>query len=374
MAAFLYEATDRSGHPHAGRIQAQTLAEARYRLELQGCSNIRFHTDPQIEAHLSAVGVAVAEGVTPAEEVRARRMQPGWLPELRGAYANGWWIWLPLVAWAAWSIYSGPPFDFVDGLAFALAAAGLLFPLRAAAPSLLYTKLLEADSWARHDDVLRLSKRMLALRRWITIDAALVDVEFRRAAACARKGALPAALESVRHLERELPRLTYLGRVVSIHGAAGDWQTAAACQAEAVELAHRGTNEIIDLATTLIWRLRRVDEAAALLEEVRDQEKSIIAAAYHSYASGLVALERGKPAATVVHLTECIESLTAAGTSPLLGFMVDYSLAFLAIAQATLGDKPLATRLLDRALPRLRAFGDEALIERAAGAMGSVLR
>ena len=369
MPSFLYEANDRSGRQHAGRVQAETLSAARYKLELQGCSEIRFHTDVHSEAMGRAEGHALVEGVTPAQELHARRAPLGTAAQLVEIYRGNWIVWLPPVAWAAWKLCAGPPFGIGAWIASALAVVGLLFPAWAFVPSRLYARLLDAAAWARWDEVAALSNRALTWQRFFLFGPMLVDAELRRASARAAQGDLRGALDAVRHLEATLPHAHYLSRIAPIHGAARDWQGMADRQAQAVEASGRGLTEVLDLATTLVWRLRRADEAAALLDEIRDQEMAMLPRAYFEFANGLVALERGDYRTAQDRITSFADILGESGNNPLLGYLADYALAFLVITQAALGQKTLAAHLLRNVLPRLTAFRDIDLTRRCQAAL-----
>lgn len=369
MPAFLYEAKDRDGKHHAGRVQAENLPAARYRLELQGCSDIRFHTDPRTEAQMRAEGVVLAEGVTPTQEMVARLKRAGTFAELMSIYAGNWIVWLPVVLWALWSLYAGPPFDAVKWLSFVLAITGLLFPLWAAVPSWLYARMLDAQAWARWDELIVLCRHARQLRKWFQLGAMQVDAEFRHAAAVAARGDLRRALADVRHQATTLPRHIYLGRIASIHGAAQDWQGMADVQAEAVVLSGRGTLEVIDYATTLAWRLGRTQEAAVLLDEVRDSEKTVMAEAYFDYVSGLVSISRGHHAIAIEQLSRAADTMASSANNALLDYMIDYTSAHLVLALAGQGQIALARSLLSGALPRLKAFRDLALTRRCADAV-----
>ena len=369
MPSFLYEATDRNGRRHAGRVQAETLSAARYRLELQGCSEVRFHTDATSEAVARDEGHAIVEGVTPAQELAARRKPPGTFAQLVQVYKSNWIVWLPLVAWAAWKLYIGPPFGVGTWIVCALAVLGSFFPAWAFVPSRLYARLLDAAAWARWDEVMALCNRALTWRRVFLFGPMLVDAAFRRAAARAALGDLRGALDSVRHFEAQLPHAHYLGRVAAIHGAAQDWQGMANLQAQAVDASARGTTEVLDLATTLVWRLHQTDAAAALLDEIRDQEMAMLPQAYFEFANGLVALERGEYRVAQERITAFADILGQAGDNPLLGYMADYALAFLVITKSALGEKALAAHLLRGVLPRLTAFRDIDLTKRCQAAL-----
>ena len=62
--------------------------------------------------------------------------------------------------------------------------------------------------------------------------------------------------------------------------------------------------------------------------------------------------------------------IIGAVATPLMGAAVARNHAYLALATAALGDRKLAERHLRRALPRLRALGQDDLVERCEAAVG----
>jgi len=96
-------------------------------------------------------------------------------------------------------------------------------------------------------------------------------------------------------------------------------------QAEVVTLADRGTNEILDYATTLAWRMADADAADALLQEVAEREMSVLARAYFDFARGLVVLQRQQWADADSLLRQSIQTLNSSGQNPLLAGMVDFA-------------------------------------------------
>lgn len=369
MPSFLYEAKDRNGRPQSGRVQAETLAAASYRLKLQGYSDVRFHTDPQSEAHAAAEGHRVAPGVSPTQELRARRHRGGFPAALGSAYISNGFVWLPFCAWALWSLYVGPPFGVGALLSFVFAGLALLYPLWAALPVALYGQLLQARSWARWDEVLAISQRIERLGRWLPLQSVLIDATFSRAAALAAKGDITEAMVIASEYSTQLqPRYVYLSRLNMIYGAARAWNDMGKNQALAVSLSHRGTNEIIDYATTLVWRLHQHDEAAVLLDEVRGNDMSQLARAYFDYASGLVALARGRHAAADTLLVQAAAVLSEQSGNALVEAMLDFIQAHRVLCLGALGKKTDAARLLRSVLPRLKAFGELELTRRCAAA------
>lgn len=369
MPSFLYEAKDRSGRAQTGRVQAETLSAARYRLQLQGYSDVRFHTDEQSETQARAEGQVRPAGVTPQQELRARRNQGGFPTVLLNAYIGNAVLWLPLCAWAGWSLYAGPPYSIGAWVSFVLAGLSLLFPIWAALPAALYGQLLAARSWNRWDEVLAISRRIENYSRWLPLQPALIDATFSRAAALAAKGDITEAMVIASGFSTQIqPRHVYLGRLNMIYSAARAWNDLAKNQASVVSQSHRGTNEIIDYATTLVWRMNQPSEAAVLLDEVRKSEMSQLAKGYFDFADGLVALARNRHGQADTLLSQAAATLASQGNNPLLEAMIDFVQAHRVLCLAALGRKPEAARLLRSVLPRLKAFGELELTRRCAAA------
>lgn len=369
MPSFLYEAKDRSGRPQTGRVQAETLSAARHRLQQQGYSEVRFHTDVQSETQARAEGHRVADGVTPEQELRARKNGVSFPAALLRAYIGNAVLWLPLCAWAAWSLYVGAPYSIGAWVSFVFAGLSLLFPVWAALPAVLYAQLLDARSWNRWDEVMAISRRIENLSRWLPLQPALIDATFSRAAALAAKGDITEAMVVASGYSTQIqPRHVYLSRLNKIYTAARAWNDLAKNQASAVSLSHRGTSEIIDYAITLVWRLNQPSEAAVLLDEVRKNEMSPLARGNFDFADGLVALARNRHGQADALLSQAIATLSQASKRPTMDALIDLIQAHRVLCLAALGRKPEAARLLRTVLPRLKAFGELDLVRRCAAA------
>ncbi|MCQ4167257.1 hypothetical protein [Tahibacter harae] len=195
---------------------------------------------------------------------------------------------------AAWSLYAGRPYGFWDWLSFVLAALALLFPPWALAPALLYNRLQEAVAWKRADEVLRLCSAIVRLRHVFPMGPLLLEARLYRATVSAARGDLAGALASVADLEQLLQlRTIYLGRLASIYTAAQAWPQLAEVQAEAMELSQHNSSAVIDLATTLAWRLQRIEEAETLMQRIAGCELALPAQAYADFVNGLIARSRG---------------------------------------------------------------------------------
>lgn len=367
MPSFLYSALDQDSLPQTGRVQAPTLAAARHKLEAQSYSQIRFFTDEQSEQAAATHGHHF-EGVTPAQELAARRERFGWRT-MRKAYIDSSLLWLPPTLWAAWSLYAGRPYGFWDWLSFVLAALALLFPPWALTPALLYNRLQEAVAWKRGDEVLRLCSAVVHLRHLFPMGPLLVEARLHRAAVTAARGDLAGAVASVADLEHLLqPRNVYLGRLASIYTAARAWPQLAEAQAEAMELSQHNSSAVIDLATTLAWRLHRIEEAEALMQRIAGGELALLAQAYADFVNGLIARSRGQNGRAESLLRRSVEQLADFSDNPLTRLVIDLFNAERVIMLAALGKTAKAAQLLRQVLPRLQAHGELETIKRCAAA------
>lgn len=367
MTLFLYSAAGPDGKRRAGRIDAASLDAAKFLLEQRNLSAIVFHTDEMSAAGMKAEGLAPPE-VDADTELAHRTTPPQGFAFVRACYVGNWIVWVPTLAWVVWNLWHGAPYTFVDWLSFVLAALGLVFPAYAAIPSLAYQRLLDASAWARWSEVRRHCAFFRRWGRWLIGPLPRLDIDIRDASAVAATGDLQAALDSVAHYAEGMPRHTYLSRIVQIHIAACDWTGATRCLEEAWRLSGGATAETVDYATTLVWRLRDADRAEQLLAGVADKTRSSLVQAFFDYATGMVALERGNPAAAKTALLDAIGGV-ATHINPSSAALIDFIQAHLVIALGELGEKRTARAVLRGVLPRLTAFKAIDLARRCAAAV-----
>lgn len=153
MKSFLYEALDQNGQKRQGSVVASNVADARFQLTRMGLRQIRVLS--------SEMELFDAQKVDLSSEAVARivvQSQSDSLPMalLRIIRGNAL-IWLPFVLWSLWCLYVGPPFNWVDYLAFSLTALSLWVVLKLLMPSAFYTKLLEYRVQGDFEKALRLA-------------------------------------------------------------------------------------------------------------------------------------------------------------------------------------------------------------------------
>lgn len=368
MPSFVYEAKDRSGRPQTGRIEAETLPAARQRLQQQGLNAVRLHTDVPATARARTQGLGAGNDTSPVQQA-LRPRSSGFAAALLRAYLVNALLWLPLCAWAGWSLYVGPPFGVGAWVSFVFATLSLLLPIWAAMPVVLYDRLLQARSWNRWDEVLALARHIENIGRWLPQQPAVIDATFARAAALAAHGDITEAMVIASGFSTQIqPRHVYLSRLNPIYTAAHAWNDLAKNQASAVSQSHRGTHEIIDYAITLAWRLNQPSEAAVLLDEVRKNAMSALTRGYFDFADGLVALARNRHGQADTLLSQAVATLGGASRLPTMDAQIDFIQAHRVLCLAALGRKPEAARLLRTVLPRLKAFGELELVRRCAAA------
>ncbi len=371
MTVFLYTATGTDGRNGAGRIDAASLEAARFRLEQQGHTDIVFHTDTHSAQLARAHGHAsVASQVSAAQELKNRQKPLRGLAFIIACYRGNWIVWVLPCLWAGLNLFRGPPYTIRAYFSFLLAIAGLIFPLWASIPARAYNALLQASAWARWAEV---RSRVAFFRRWgrfFLNSVPALELDVRDACAVAAGGNLVQALKSLEHYAATVqPQSVYYGRIASVYTAARDWSGMARSQAEALRLSNGGTNETIDYATTLIWRLRDADGAEQLLDRSADKELSALAQSFVDFARGLIALERGQAALAAEKLQRALSVQRDLYDNPLMSGMADHLQAYLSIATAQLGDKRAAREMLRGSLPRLTAHKDLDLARRCAAAV-----
>ena len=208
-----------------------------------------------------------------------------------------------------------------------------------------------------------------ALDQAVAGEKLLVHAAAELATAVRVQDDLAGALASVADLEQLLQlRTIYLGRLASIYTAAQAWPQLAEVQAEAMELSQHNSSAVIDLATTLAWRLQRIEEAETLMQRIAGCELALPAQAYADFVNGLIARSRSQNGRAESLLRRSVEQLADFSDNPLTRLVIDLFNAERLITLAALGKTAKAAELLRRVLPRLQAHGELETIRRCAAA------
>jgi hypothetical protein len=296
---FVFLATDTDGKRRYVEACADSVSAARYRLEVQGFTDISVIKDgmnAQIDASIKS---DAWEGMTLEERIEFERRCAG--PE-----ANRFILWhflksdglvlAGLGLWVWFRVTGDRPWGVGSFVAYACALGFLALILRIKIPAYYYTRLLEARVWHRWSEVERIVARIRGIR-WFT--GSLVpehDLLFSEAKVLAAKDDLAAALAKVQPLETDgsLAPALYYGLLAPVYECAHD----VAGQVEALEKAlsfdPKSSNARLDLACALVLDLRNNERARAVLQELDPEDLVPMAKPHFDLVCGVLALDEGR--------------------------------------------------------------------------------
>jgi hypothetical protein len=379
MPAFLFRARDASGAMVEDHIEAATLGQARYALELRGCTAIEFHTgESQAEitrAVLSGSGVAPADAGewTAADEIASR--------ERKGLFAKFWWAlkqhapyFLVLLGWNYFSWRGERPFGWGDWLGFALTPLYAVYFFAVVIPMLAFDQLLQAAvwrDWAAQRRYIALLRFMRALLRMGVSENELL---WREANALAAGGNLSAALAHVAPLKGhpDIAEFLYFSRASTLHEFAGDFHGQLRCIEQAIASKPSAPDSYIDLAAVRILRFRDVAGARAALAQIEDKELAETARGVFLLVRGAIGVEARDYAAAEKDLREAEAILGQVGNALILGFLADLQ-SYLALALAATGRPQEARARYLSVRPLLVAQQADHLLGRVDAAVGGTV-
>lgn len=380
MPDYLFRATDATGASVEDRLEAATLGQARYMLELRGFRAIEFYSPENVDdvqrASLSGTGVepANADDGTAGIEIAAQKRK-GLAAQLLWAVGQHSIFFGPLLLWNWLSWRGDRPFGWGDWLGFvATPLYGVVFALMVL-PLTIFTVMLEAavwSDWPKQQRCIRLARLLRTVMRTGIPENELI---FREANAMAAQGNLAGALAHAEPLRGhpDLAEYLYLGRISSVYEYAGDYAGQLRCAEQALALNPEGTDGWIDVASVRIRRFRDVAGARAALDKIADRELSEMVRAVYLLVQGMVAVEAGEPAEAERLLCEAAEVFTKFGLALVQAFEAELQ-AYLALALAAQGRGHEAHSAYARVRPLLVAGKLDQLVSRVDVALGAAFR
>lgn len=376
MPDYLFRARDATGAAVEDRLDASTLGQARYMLELRGFSDIEFYSpenaDDVQRASLSGTGVEPAQpgDGTAGIEIAAQKRK-GLAAQLLWAVGQHSFIFGPLLLWNWWSWRGDRPFGWGDWLGFVATPLYLVVFVMMVLPLTIFTVMLEAavwSDWPKQQRCIRLARLLRTVMRTGIPENELI---FREANGLAAQGNLAGALALVEPLRGhpDLAEYLFVGRLSSVYEYAGDYAGQLRCVEQAVALNPDTTDGWIDVASVQIRRFRNVAAARAALEKIADREFSEMVRGVYLLVQGMVAVEAGEPAEAERHLRESEQVLTKFGLALIQAFEAELQ-AYLALALAAQGRGPEAHPAYQRVRPLLVAGKMDQLVARTDTALG----
>lgn len=375
MPDFMYRARGPRGERVTDSIQADSLADARTRLEARHYQGIEFYTGENAAdiARMSAAGTGIEPAApgewSPADEIEAQGRR-GTGAQVAWAFTKHLIIFSLLSRWNYASMRDGPPYGWLDWLGFAATPLYAAFFLMMVLPLTIFTQMLEAAVWHDWKRQARWIGAARLLRRLMRTGIPENELTFREANALAAQGNLSAALQRVEPLRQDpsIAEYLFLGRVSSIHEYAGDFSGGLRCLERAAALKPETPDVWIDLATFRLRRFGNAPGAREALAHAAGRELPEIARAMVEVAEGMAATLERDFAAGEERLRAASARFDKFGIPLIKGIQAELK-AWRAVALAGLGRKEPARKLFAEARPLLVAQRAHALIARAEAAL-----
>lgn len=377
MPQFLFRAKDATGRVVEDRLEAATLGQARYTLELRGLHEVEFFT-PENAADVQRMALSgtgfendTLDELPAGSEITAHGN--------RGVLAQFFWalrwhmVFLgPLLLWNLFSWRGDRPFGWGDWLGFILTPLYLLVFVKMLLPLTIFTILLEAAVWQDWPKQKRCIRLARFLRRFMRTGIPENELLFREAHALAAQGNLSGALLHVEPLRGhpDVSEYMFLARVGSVYEYAGDFAAQLRCAEEAAAKQPDSADSWIDLASVRIRRFRDVVGANAALEKAEDKDLTEMARAFLLMTKGMIAVEDRRMAEAETHLREAAEVFGKFGIALIQALEAELQ-AYLALALAAQGRGDEGRAGFSRVRPLLMAGRMEHLVGRVDVALGA---
>jgi tetratricopeptide (TPR) repeat protein len=352
---FLYEAVGPDDRATSGALIATSSADALQQAAKMGLREVRIVLEPNpVDATIDLLDPESA-----AIAVRATR--EGILVAVLRALRSNAWIWAPPLAWLAWLLWRGEPFDWVGWVAVlyaGAAAAALVFLI---GPLVLYNQVLRARATARWNVAaicLALVKR-LSVFGGITRNQLLLE----KAKILAGQGQLERALELWQGLQSALPEAEYHSGRSQVFDTAGEHERMIEAQRAAIVDSPLKDMATVDLALSLA-RWGNAQEAESMLARVKQRDLSEMAQAGYQIARGILLAREGRHDVALRQYAQAIGQLEGYRGNPLILALIAEINAYAAISFKRLGQADRAAQLWQHVWPLLKVHRGTDRLER----------
>lgn len=363
MSSFLFTAVNRDGKSVTERVEAENLAQAKYKLEIQGYSEISFYESDLSEDTWNLF-----------DEKNKKSKQEFLQRQVEIQYNTSYWqhvffclkltaiLWIPLTVWVAlsWSFFS-----FLSlGLFFAVF-------IYLSLPVIFYDKLLMAHFRAQNFKVRFWVKISKLFNNISFLKIPPADLDSRLSCADAREGNLKLALsrmEKYQNVEKVPRRLLniYLG---SIYGNAKKYDELLKLQENALQEGNISSEEMIDYAMNLARWQKKTNFAREILDKALDSEMTAMMQLFVPFCKGLIEIEDGNFPQAEFYLQLASKQIEPFKKNGYLVGLRSEIKAFLSIVLGTRGEKAEAAKLFYEAKPYLLAHKETDLLRRCEGAI-----
>jgi hypothetical protein len=358
MSTFLFTAVNRDGKSITERVEADNLSQARYKLEVQGFSEITFY-----ESELSEEVVNVFREKEIKNRGKFLKQQVGlqYDTRLRRNFFN---ILRYTFIW--WAIILYMLYQNRDLLTFLWFCGTVAMTSYFSFPSVIFNRLHEAHCWDRNRQV-RFWSSVAKYFNYISIvKIPAFYIDSYLSCADAREGNMVNALnrlEKHRNNPKVSKRMFNL-KLISIYGNARQFDQVRALQEHSMNEGSVLTEELIDYAICLARRHKDTARAKNVLQNIFDRELTVMAKLFIPYCQGVIEVEDGNLPQAEFYLKQAAKELEPFEKNTYLIGLKSEVKAFLAITLGRRGEKEEAEKLFNEVKPYLTAISDKELIQR----------
>jgi hypothetical protein len=358
MRTFLFAATGPQGQNVTDNIDAETLSQARYKLELRGFTAVEFLQGELCNDIIDTFGEDVKTRVqkNPSiQEVFAR--DSSLTTYFKVMLKLSAIVWAPVVLWMAWSRSN---FSFIS--AGILLAIFIYFSV----PTVLYTLMINSVFMANRRQALFWIAATRAFGHISFLKIPECELDMRRATLDAQAGNVEMALARVAKYAHDpkVSRRVYLSYLYSLNTAAKQYDEALRYQAQSIGEGNDFPEELLDHALTLA-RKRETAKAREFVERALDKEASLLVSAFIPLTQGIIEVQDGNFPRAEFYLREAQRRMDPFRHNTFLIGSRSLLNAFLSIVLKAKGEIEEATRLFELARPYLEAHKETELLARS---------
>lgn len=365
MPSFLFSAADRADKKIIDKVEAENLSQAKFKLEVQGYSEISFYQSELNHDVLETFdeGAKKHQGQLLKNQVQMQYDTSLWR-HFTVLLKMSLVFWIPCILWA---VYSGTTLSFWTLGIF----AGLFVYFFL--PTALYHKLAIAVFMARRREA-RFWIKVITLFNPISIaKIPKSELAYRTACVEAQEGNLVSALRRIANW-RGNPKVSsrmYYTYLYTIHGYAKRYDEVVKYQSASIEDGNEYPEELLDHALTLAWRQNETEKARKLVEMALNKEMSVLSSLFVPLTQGVIEVMEGNFEKAEFYLTDAKRRFEPFSKNDYLIGPRSGLNAFLSIVLRAKGESDEADELLDQARPYLIAHRETELLEGRIASFGN---
>jgi hypothetical protein len=358
--SFLFTALNKHGKQISERVEAETLAAARYKLEIQGYSDVEF-LDSEVSNEI--------QNLFTEQQIKSANNKMFSKTQVDLHFRSGWWhtafkmisitsfSWLPLLIWG---IYTGDRLPF---FALSIVCTIMTYCL---IPVVILHYLESANQWANTRQV----RFWGTAAKWFNhltvnkIPSFVIDARF--ALADAREGNLVGGLRRLEKYQDDpkvSKRLLYSAQG-SVYGGAKKYDDLILMREKALNDGYIFPEELIDYAIAVGRFAKNTFGAREAVNRLMDMQLTMFANIYLPYCQGLIETEDGNYSKAEFYLLEAQKRMKPFDKNGHLVGIRSMMKAFLSIAVGNQGNKKESGRLFSEAKPFLIAHKEIEILQR----------